>query len=53
MDRERNRKQARKSRQLKKHTTDKMEQQLEELQKEAVSVVCASYASYVGRTALW
>eukprot|EP00752_Nemacystus_decipiens_P009323 g8331.t1 len=45
MDRERNRKQARKSRQLKKHTIDKMEQQLEELQKESEAVVAREKAA--------
>lgn len=37
LDRERNRKQARKSRKLKKQTIDKMQQQLEQLEKESVS----------------
>lgn len=36
MDRERNRRQARKSRKLKKQCADKMEQQLNELEKESV-----------------
>lgn len=45
MDRERNRKQARKSRQLKKHTTDKMEQQLEKLQKESEAIAARDKAA--------
>ena len=44
MERERNRRQARKSRTLKKQCTDRMQEQLTQLHKEAVSVAVTGKA---------